>query len=236
LRRLWVLIVTEGRALKAAPEVYRSRLTCVDEVERLLRIWKRAPDPSDDLLAGITVGRRRISVRSAPVERIEEGDGLFVGVVVASDGTVIEGPELALGKGASRAWVHEVAQGDPKSRGEERPGADTVYLFRRGRRQLSAISSKAKVVAPFPALLEIDAPETTKRTQYEVELTVRYTHSVYASVGGPPGLGREQIEARIDEEFPHIAAYQSVPVDVDWALESHRERGAHNIKVRDPDE
>ncbi len=236
MRRLWVLIVSEGRALKVAPEVYRSRLVCVDEVERLLRLWKQPIAKSDDVAAGILIRRQRISVRSAPVERIEQGDGLFVGLVLGSDGSVLEGPVISRDKGSSRAWVHEIAGGDPTARGKEPPGADTVYSFRRGRRQLVAISSKAKVIAPFPALLETDAPETAKRTEYEVELTVRYTHAVFASVSGPPGLAREQIEARIDEEFPHIAAYQAVPVDVDWTLESHRERGAHAVKVRDPDE
>jgi hypothetical protein len=236
LRRLWVLIVSEGRALKAAPEVYRSRLVCASEVERMLRLWKHPDISSSDLAAGIVVRRQRISVLSAPVERLELGDGLFVGLVLGSDGSVVEGPVISRDKGASRAWVQEIARDDPKARGEEPPGADTVYSFRRGRRHLAAMSSKAKVIAPFPALLETDAPESGKRTEYEVELTVRYTHAVFASVSGPPGLAREEIEARIDEEFPHIAAYQAVPVDVDWTLDSHRERGAYTVKVRDPDE
>jgi hypothetical protein len=236
LRRLWVLIVSEGRTLKAAPEVYRSRLVCVDEVERLLRLLKQPLGKSDDLAAGILVRQQRISVRSAPVETIEQGDGLFVGLVLGSDGSVLEGPMISLDKGSSRAWVHEIASGDLKARGKEPPGADTVCSFRRGRRQFVAISSRAKVIAPFPALLETDAPECAKRTEYEVELTIHYTHAVFASVSGPPGLAREQIEARIDEEFPHITAYQGIPVDVDWTLESHRERGAYAVKVRDPDE
>jgi hypothetical protein len=236
LRRLWILIVSEGRALKAAPEVYRSRLVCVDEVQRLLRHWKQRATSSDDLASGIVVGRRRISVLSAPIETLQEGDGLFVGLVLASDGAVAEGPVLSRDKGSSRAWAHEIGSGDPKARGEEKPGADTVYSFRRGRRNFSAISAKAKVIAPFPALLETDAPESAKRTEYEVELTIRYTHEAVASVSGPPGLTRAEIEACIDEEFPHIATHRGIPVDVDWTLETHRERGAYSVKVRDADE
>jgi len=236
LRRLWILLVTQGRGLKVAPEVYRSRVACVDEVERLLRLLKQPTVHSNDLASGILVRRQRICVRSAPVERIEEGDGLFIGLVLASDGTVVQGPVISLDKGASRAWIHEISSGDPSARGEERPGADAIRSFRQGRRQLVAISSKAKVISPFPALLEADAPETVWRTEYEVELTVRYTHSVIASVSGPPGLTREHVEARIDEDFPQIAAYRGVPVDVDWTLESHRERASYSVKVRDSDE
>ena len=222
--------------MKAAPEVYRSRLVCVNEVERLLLLWRRSTDTSDDLATGIVVGHRRISVLSASVERIEEGDGLFVGLVLGSDGRVVQGPVISLDKGSGRAWAHGISAGTSKARGKEQPGADTVYSFRRGRRQLAAVSSKAKVIAPFPALLETDVPETVKRTEYEVELSVRYTHAIFASVSGPPGLKREEIEGRIDEEFPHIATYRGVPVDVDWTLESHSERGSHSAKVRDPDE
>lgn len=228
--------MSEGRTLKAAPEVYRSRVVCVHEVERLMRFARRPVRKSDDLSAGILVGRRRIVVRSAPVERIDEGDALFIALVLGSDGGVVDGPVISRDKGSSRAWVHQTASGDPKARGEEPPGADTVAMFRHGRKQFAAISSKAKVIAPFPAVLETDAPETAKRTDYEVELSVYYTHSISASVSGPPGLTREQLEARIDEEFPHLAAYRGVPVDVDWTLESHLERGAHSVKVRDPDE
>jgi hypothetical protein len=216
--------------------VYRSRLVCIDEVQRLVRLSKRPVKVSDDLASGILLGRRRVSVLSAPVERLEEGDTLFVGLVLGSDGTVVNGPVLSTDKGSSRAWVHEVVSSDPNARGKEPPGAETISSFRRGRRQFVAISSKAKVVAPFAALLEADVPETTKRTEYEVELTVCYTHSILASVSGSPGLTRAQLEARIDEEFPHIAAHRAVPVDVNWTLDSHREGSAYSVKVRDPDE
>ncbi len=236
MRRLWILIVSEGRSLKAAPEVYRSRLVCVSEVQRLLRLGKRPSETSDDLTEGIVIGRRRISVLSASVHRIEEGDGLFVGLVLGSDGRVVQGPVIFFEKGASRAWAHEIAASDPNARGQEQPDADTIYSFRSRRRQFVAVSSRAKVIAPFPALLETNAPEMAKRAEYEVELSVRYTHAVLSSVFGPPGLTREEIEARIDDEFPQIATYRGIPVDVDWTLESHRERGSHSVKVRDPDE
>jgi hypothetical protein len=206
-------------------------------VERLLRLLKpKPPTPPKDLGGGVVVvGRQRISMLSSPVARLEEGDDLFVGLVLGSDGAVVEGPVLSRDKGTNRAWVHEVAQADPKARGQERPGAETIYSFRRGRHSLASISSKAKVIAPYPALLETEAPESTKKTGYEVELTVRYTHAIFATIPGPPGLTREQLEAKIDEDFPHITGYQAVPVDVDWTLESHQERGAYTVKVRDPD-
>ena len=82
MRRLWVLVVTEGLALRAAPEVYRSRVTCEREAARVALLSKRNDrTPIEELGSGIlTVGQRRISVLAASVHRIRKGDALFVGM------------------------------------------------------------------------------------------------------------------------------------------------------------
>jgi hypothetical protein len=235
LRKLWVLVVTEGLTLLTTPEVYRSRIGAEREAERLAERWGRSRGGSADQGDGtFSVGRRRASVLPSPIDRIQEGDGLFVGLVLSADGKVAAGPHLALEKGTSRCWVEDFARAKRKTFVSERPGDDTVYRFRQKGRTFVALSSYAKAIAPFPALLEAEAPEKTNRAGYEIELSVRYTHAVLATIAGEPGLTREELEARIDEDFPNISGYRGVPVDVDWTLESVRERGSYSLKVQEP--
>jgi len=235
LRKLWVLIMTEGLALVTTPEVYRSRVGAEREAQRIAERWGRSRAGSVDQVDGtFSVGRRRASVLPSPVDRIQEGDGLFVGLVLSADGKVAAGPHLTLEKGSSRSWVEEFARAKPKTFVSERPGDDTVYRFRQKGRTFVALSSYAKAIAPFPALLEAEGPEKTDRTGYEIELSVRYTHAVLATIAGEPGLTREELEARIDDDFPNIAGYRGVPIDIDWTLESVRERGSYSIKVQEP--
>jgi hypothetical protein len=236
LRRLWVLVVTEGSGLLATPEVYRSRVACQREAERLAQRWARSLRRAiEEVEDAFIVGRRRASVLGATATRIQEGDGLFVGLVLTADGGVAVGPELASDRGTSRAWVEQFRK-TPTTFVSERPGDDTLYRFRRKGRTLVAVSSFAKAVAPFPALLEADAPERSTKARYEIELSVRYTHVVLATIEDAPGLSREQVEDRVDEDFPNIARYTGAPVDVDWSLESVQERGSYAVKVQDPDE
>lgn len=238
MRRLWILLVTEGLALKAAPEVYRSRVTCQREAARFAELSKspRGATPQEDEAGVVTVGRRRICVVPSNIDRILKGDALFVGVVLTSDGSLAAGPVLHRDKGRSRAWVHAVAEGKAKARGAEKPGGDTLYRFRERGRSFIAISSAAKVVAPFAALLENEEGEKTPRTHYEVELSVRYTHALFATIDSEPGLSREELESLIDQDFPHLSAYRGTPVDLDWTLESVEERGAYSLKLQDAKE
>lgn len=236
MRRLWVLLVTEGLSLKAAPEVYRSRVTCEREAARLVELSKssRAAPPQEAEAGITTVGRRRICVVPSNIDRVRKGDSLFAGIVLASDGSLMAAPVLHRNKDQSRAWVHSVAEGKAKSRGSEKPGGDTLYRFRERGRTFIAISSSAKVIAPFAALLEAEEGEKTSRTRYEVELSVRYTHALFTTIESEPSLTRQQLESLIDENFPHLSGYQGTPIEFDWTLESFQESGSYSLKLQDP--
>src|SRR5262245_6916316 len=106
VRKLWVLVVTEGLSLLTTPEVYRSRGGAEHEAQRLAERWGRSRGGAVDQGDGtFSVGRRRASVLPSPADRIQEGDGLFVGLVLSADGRVAAGPHLTLEKGSSRSWV-----------------------------------------------------------------------------------------------------------------------------------
>ncbi len=238
MRRLWVLLVTEGLALKAAPEAYRSRTTCEREAARAALLSKRNEGtPIEEVEPGVhAVGRRRFSVMAGSVQGIRKGDALFVAVVIGSNGNVVLGPVLHRSKGPSRVWVEHFADGKIKTWVKEKPGEETLCRFREKGKTLLAISSAAKVIAPFAALLEAEEGEKVTRAPYELELSVRYTHALFATIESDPGLSREQLESQIDQDFSHIAGYQGTPVDLDWTLESVEERGSHSLKLQDPQE
>jgi hypothetical protein len=245
MRRLWVLSVTGKGGFQFQPEVYRSRQTAMSSFSQWAGslggvVNLEAEGASLGESVNRKVGSLFVSVSPVVTDQIESNAELWVGAVFGRDGSIVEGPVLRQHLGHARGWVQEQGLDDPHRRSSEPPGEDNRAHFKRGRRSLIATATRAKVIAPFAAVLTYELPEIVQPSTYDIDVVATFTHIVSTSVSGQPGLSREALESRIDEDFPHLGLQRGVLTDLTWELDGYQERPGLRYRVQpggdDPEE
>ena len=61
------------------------------------------------------------------------------------------------------------------------------------------------------------------RFEYIIDLTACFTFSITTTLEGPPGLGRDEIEERIEAEWMWISLDTDVLLESSWEIESIKE-------------
>jgi hypothetical protein len=184
----------------------------------------------------IKVGGLFVSMDPVLVDEIVPYDELWVGAVFSRDGRMVEGPVIQTNQSHARAWVDTRGRDDPKRRSAERPGDDTTCTFKLGQKTFFGTATRAKVIAPFPSIVAADLPEVVQSSTYEVEIVATFTHLIQTSIDAIPGLTREQLESKIDEDFPHLGSQRGMLVDLAWELESYEERPGLSYRIQPKDE
>jgi hypothetical protein len=246
VRRLWVLAISDRQGFKFPPEVYRSRQQAIPSlalwIKGLSRDRKNLHEAlaADDQVHAIRVGNVYCAVVPALVDDVAPHDELWIGGVFSAAGLLVDGPTIHRHQGQARGWVTSQGSGDPKAQTAEKPGDDTTCVFKKGSRRLLSTATRAKVVAPYASIVTADLPEIVQPSTYTVEIAATYTHAIETSFEALPGLTREAIESRIDEEFPHLGAQRGMLIDLSWDLESFEERPGLRWRIQpkedDPEE
>jgi len=245
MRRLWVLCIAARDGFRFQPEVYRSR----QAAEFGLKGWIRGLDrreqakqepPLSEGSVRVKVGGLHAALDPVLTDQIEMTGELWVGAVFASDGSIFEGPVIHQLQGHARGWVSAQGADDPRRRSAERPGDDTTCRFKREGHQFFATSTRAKVIAPFSAVVTMNLPDIVQPSTYEVDVVATFTHVVSTSFSAEPGLSREALESRIDEDFPHLGFQRGMLTDLTWELDDFRERPGLRYRIQpeedDPEE
>lgn len=191
-------------------------------------------------LVRVKIGGLHVALDPVLTDEIEMTGELWVGAVFAGDGSISEGPVLHQDQGHARGWVGAQGADDPRRRSAERPGEDTTCRFKHGGRLHFATSTRAKVVAPFSAVVTMDLPDVVQPSTYDIDVVATFTHVVSTSFSAEPGLSREALESRIDEEFPHLGFQRGMLTDLTWELDDFSERPGLKYRIQpqgdDPEE
>jgi hypothetical protein len=182
--------------------------------------------------AQLKIGSLFASIKPVISDEIELNAELWVGAVFGGDGSIVEGPVLHQHLGHARGWVGQQGTDDPHRRSSEPPGEDNRARFKRGRRSFLATATRAKVIAPFAAVLGPDLPEVVQPSTYDIDVVATFTHVLSTSISAEPGLSREALESRIDEDFPHLGFQRGVLTDLNWELDGYRERPGLRYRVQ----
>lgn len=67
-------------------------------------------------------------------------------------------------------------------------------------------------------------PDKEAGSEYIIELTACFTFSITTTLEGPRGLGRDEIEDRIEADWTWISLDTDVLLESSWELESIEER------------
>jgi hypothetical protein len=231
MRRLWVVLVMEGRRLRFAPEVYPTQLRAEREAYR----WGWFLAAGEESKVQIVdehhwrVGRAHVRLVPAQVREIPLAAELWVGVCWGPDGQLAASGVL-LDKYKAMAWLRSIPS-DPNIK----PGTKdhTMYLsvtVKRHDGEVTGLAYQAKVAASFDSAIRDSLPEIPEAVDYEIDLTATFSHAVHTTIRAEPGLTAEAISERVDREFPYLAVYRGQVVDADWELEEFRQIGGHGPK------
>jgi hypothetical protein len=244
MRRLWVLSIAARDGFRFQPEIYRSR----QGAEFGLGAWIRGLDRKHQSKSAFASGgstRVKIAGLNASIDpvltdEIEMTSELWVGAVFASDGSISDGPVIHQHQGHARGWVGAQGLDDRKRTSAERPGDDTTRRFKQGGHQFFVTSTRAKVIAPFSAVVTMDLPNIVQPSTYDIDVIASFTHVMSTSISAQPGLSREALESRIDEDFPHLGFQRGMLTDLSWELDDFRERPGLRYRIQpeegDPEE
>jgi hypothetical protein len=231
MRRLWVVLVTEGRRVRFAPEVYPTELRAERESYRWG--WFLAGGEESKIQTvdehHWRVGRTRVHLVPAQVREIPLASELWVGVCWGPDGQIVATGVL-LDKYKAMAWLRSIPS-DPNIK----PGTKdhTMYLSRTVTRydgELTGLAYRAKVGASFDSAIADSLPEIPEAVDYEIDLTATFSHVIHTTIRAEPGLTAEGVSERVDREFPNLAAYQGQLVDAAWELEEFKQIGGQRPK------
>ena len=245
MRRLWILSVGARDGFRFQPEVFRSRQAAQFALKGWIggldrRHQAKANSSLSDGSVRVKIGGLHVALDPVLTDEIEMTGELWVGAVFAGDGSISEGPVLHQDQGHARGWVGAQGADDPRRRSAERPGEDTTCRFKHGGRLHFATSTRAKVVAPFSAVVTMDLPDVVQPSTYDIDVVATFTHVVSTSFSAEPGLSREALESRIDEEFPHLGFQRGMLTDLTWELDDFSERPGLKYRIQpqedDPEE
>ena len=180
MRRLWLVLVMEGRRLRFAPEVYPTQLRAEREAYR----WGWFLAGGDESKIQVVdehhwrVGRTRIRLVSAQVREIPLAAELWVGVCWGPDGQVAATGVL-LDKYKAMAWLRSIPS-DPNIK----PGTKdhTMYLSRTVKRydgELTGLAYKRRW--PLPSTQRSPSPCLRFPKRSTTRLT-SWRHSVMSSI------------------------------------------------------
>jgi hypothetical protein len=235
MRRLWIVVVFEGRRLRFAPELYPTQLRAEREAYR----WGWFLAGGDQAKIQTVdehhwkVGRANVGLIASRVWELPPDAELWVGVSWGKDGRM-RSAGVFLGKGHAMTWLRALPT-DPNIR----PGIKDHGMFLsinikygelHGGGELTAIAMPAKVAASFDGAIAEALPEIAEASDYEVDLVATFSHVIHTTLRAEPGLTAEGISDRIDREFPNLIGYQGQLVDASWELEEFRERGPRRPK------
>jgi hypothetical protein len=173
-----------------------------------------------------------VSIDPILTEDIEPNAELWVSAVFASDGSIASGPTMHHHIGQVRGWIDQQGEEDARRRISEPPGQDIRSQFTRAGRRFLATSTRAKVIAPFAAVMTFDLPDVVQPSTYEIDIVATFTHVVSTSLTAEPGLNRAALESRIDEDFPHLGIQRGELTDLNWELDGYRERPGLKYRIQ----
>jgi hypothetical protein len=231
MRRLWVVLVIEGRRLRFAPEVYPTQLRAEREAYR----WGWFLGGGEESKIQIVdehhwrVGRTHVRLVPAQVREIPLAAELWVGVCWGTDGQ-LAATGVFLDKYKAMAWLRSI----PRDQ-NIKPGTKdhTMYLsviVKRNDGEVTGLAYQAKVAASFDSAIAESLPEIPESVDYEIDLTATFSHVIHTTIRAEPGLTAEGISERVDREFPNLAGYQGQLVDAEWELEEFRQIGGRRPK------
>jgi len=186
MRRLWILSVSARDGFRFQPEVFRSRQAAQFALKGWIggldrRHQAKANSSLSDGSVRVKIGGLHVALDPVLTDEIEMTGELWVGAVFAGDGSISEGPVLHQDQGHARGWVGAQGADDPRRRSAERPGEDTTCRFKHGGRLHFATSTRAKVVAPFSAVVTMDLPDVVQPSTYDIDVVATFTHVVSTS-------------------------------------------------------
>ena len=233
VRRLWVVLVTDGRRLRFAPEVYPTQLRAEREAYR----WGWFLAGGEEAKIQVVgehhwrIGRTRVHLVPAQVREIPLASELWVGVCWGPDGQ-LAATGVLLDKFKAMAWLRSIPS-DPNIKSGTKD--HTMYLSRTVKRydgELTGHAYQAKVAASFDSAIADSLPEIPEAVDYEIDLTATFSHVIHTTIRAEPGLTAEGISERVDREFPNLAGYQGQLVDAEWELEEFKQIGGQLPKPR----
>jgi hypothetical protein len=213
---VWALIITDGTIVEFPVEVYIDG----DRAQRESERWASAL--SDIVHQTIErpfegrweVGGLDVRLVKCSVESFNQNDEWWVGTHWTADGYPEPEALLLPGRHVARDWV--LVQ----------PGDLPLMSFDDGKEAISAAYGVGDLesisVAHLAKVVGIGRTRPTDVT-YDVEITGTFVQLINAQVFGPPGLSREAIETRIEQNWAELSAEAHVLLESSWELESFRE-------------
>ena len=209
MRRLWIVVVFEGRRLRFAPELYPTQLRAEREAYR----WGWFLSGGDQSKVQIVaehhwkVGRTHIFLIASHVWELLPDAELWAGVSWGED-RQLRSSGVFLGKYHAMSWLRSLPT-DPNIRPGTKDHGTSVsieikYGELHGGGEVNAIAMPAKVAASFDGAIAASLPAVVEAADYEVDLVANFSHAIHTTIRSEPGLSAEGIRELIDREFPNL--------------------------------